>query len=131
MADNPADVMRKHLKEELIPPDHINTSLSAGISEVVEVMMAKRREDRYKNIKELLIDLKAVREGQPPLRAHKRFDMSAYKDLEEGDEVEFEDEVYESERLMKYRMAVYIMGAVSVISLVGIVLLIMKILSRN
>ncbi len=131
MADNPAEVMRKHLKEELVPPDHINTSLSAGISEVVEVMMAKRREDRYKNIDELLIDLKAVREGQPPLRAHKRFDMSAYKDLEEGEEVQFEDELYESERLMRYRMAVYIMGAVSVVLIVGVVLLIMNILSKN
>ena len=44
MAEDSADVMRKHLREKLVPPDHINTALSAGISEVVEVMMAKRRE---------------------------------------------------------------------------------------
>jgi len=44
MAEDSADVMRKHLKEKLIPPDHINTSLSAGVSEVIEIMMAKKKE---------------------------------------------------------------------------------------
>jgi len=38
MADDSADVMRKHLREKLIPPDHINTSLSAGVSEVIEII---------------------------------------------------------------------------------------------
>ncbi|MGD8499242.1 MAG: serine/threonine-protein kinase, partial [Phycisphaerales bacterium] len=47
MAEDSADVMRKHLRDKLVPPDHINTSLSAGVSEVVEIMMAKRKEDRY------------------------------------------------------------------------------------
>ncbi len=42
-ATSPSDVMKKHLHEPLIPPDHINTALSAGISEVIEVMMAKNR----------------------------------------------------------------------------------------
>ncbi|OHB78581.1 MAG: hypothetical protein A2Z25_19540, partial [Planctomycetes bacterium RBG_16_55_9] len=30
MAEDSADVMRKHLREKLVPPDHINTTLSAG-----------------------------------------------------------------------------------------------------
>jgi len=60
MADDPTEVMRKHLKEQLIPPDHINTSLSAGASEVIEVMMAKRKENRYDSAEELLTDLQAV-----------------------------------------------------------------------
>ena len=121
--------MRKHLREKLVPPDHINISLSAGISEVIEVMMAKRREDRYKNMAEVLMDLNAVRKGEPPLLAHKRFDMSAYKELEEGEEVEFEEDIYESERLMRYRTAVYILGVVSVVSLIGIILLIINIIT--
>jgi len=37
MADDSAEVMRKHLRDKLIPPDHINTSLSAGVSEVMHV----------------------------------------------------------------------------------------------
>ena len=76
IAEDSAEVMRKHLKEPLIPPDHINTTLSAGASEVIEIMMAKRREDRYKNVEELLLDLEAIRNGQPPVQAHKRFDVS-------------------------------------------------------
>src|SRR5204862_194002 len=58
-ADTPSAVMHKHLKEPLIPPDHLNTSLSAGISEIVEVAMAKRREERYASTKDMLEDLRA------------------------------------------------------------------------
>ena len=39
---NPSSVMHKHLKAELVPPDHVNPKLSAGISEVIEMMMAKK-----------------------------------------------------------------------------------------
>jgi serine/threonine protein kinase len=72
MADDPAEVMRKHLKEPLVPPDHINTALSAGVSEVIETMMAKRKEDRYRNIKELIEDLEAIKIGMTPPHAHKK-----------------------------------------------------------
>ena len=61
--------MHKHLKAPLIPPDHVNPKLSAGISEVIEMMMAKDPRKRYKNCKDLLIDLKAVKSGQPPVIA--------------------------------------------------------------
>ena len=54
MADDSAEVMRKHLREPLTPPDHINTSLTAGVSETIEVMMAKRRKNRYNNVEELV-----------------------------------------------------------------------------
>ena len=94
MADDPADVMRMHLREQLIPPDHINTSLSAGISEVIEIMMAKHKEDRYNNVEELLADLEAVRKGQPSLRAHREFDVSMLEKLEKGEPVEAGEKVY-------------------------------------
>ncbi|MGC4031220.1 MAG: serine/threonine-protein kinase [Tepidisphaeraceae bacterium] len=42
--DSPSAVMHKHLREPLVPPDHINTDLSAGFSEIIEVCMAKTRE---------------------------------------------------------------------------------------
>jgi len=73
--DDPSEIMRKHLRERLIPPDHINTSLSAGTSRVIEIMMAKRREYRYNNVEELLLDLEALRSGQLPLRVRKRLDI--------------------------------------------------------
>ena len=91
MAEDSADVMRKHLKEKLIPPDHINTALSAGVSEVIEIMMAKKKEDRYNDVEELLTDLNALRQGQTPLQAHKRFDVTILKQLEDGDVVEKEE----------------------------------------
>ena len=68
---NPTEVMQKHLKAPLIAPDHVNPKLSAGISEVIETMMAKSRRQRYKSCRDLLIDLRAVKRGELPPIAHK------------------------------------------------------------
>lgn len=68
---NPSSVMHKHLKNELIPPDHVNPKLGAGISEVIEMMMAKRVKNRYQNCSDLLIDLRAIKKGESPPLAHK------------------------------------------------------------
>jgi serine/threonine-protein kinase len=126
MAEDSADVMRKHLREKLVPPDHINTSLSAGVSEVVEIMMAKRREDRYQNIEELLMDLEALREGRPPIQAHKRFDVSVLEKLEEGEAIEVKEKAYEEETIANYRMAILILSTVAVVFLIVIVLLLLR-----
>jgi len=125
MADDSADVMRKHLREKLIPPDHINTLLSAGVSEVIEIMMAKKKENRYNDIKELLVDLNALREGQTPLQAHKRFDVSMLQQLENGDVVE-KEEVYQEEAVAQYRMAILILSIVVVVSFVIIIIMLLK-----
>jgi len=125
MAEDSADVMRKHLREKLVPPDHINTSLSAGVSEVVEIMMAKRRENRYKNIEELLMDLEALRNGKPPLQAHKRFDVSMFEQLEKGEVVEVKEKVYQEDTIANYRMAVLVLSAVAAAFLLVIVLLLL------
>jgi serine/threonine-protein kinase len=126
MAEDSADVMRKHLREKLVPPDHINTSLSAGVSEVVEIMMAKRKEDRYHDVEELLADLEALREGRPPVQAHKRFDVSMLEKLEEGEVVEAKEKVYEEETIANYRMAILVLSAVAAIFLVVIMVLILS-----
>jgi serine/threonine protein kinase len=126
MADDPSDVMRKHLREQLIPPDHINTMLSTGISEVIEVMMAKRKGDRYNNVEELLTDLEAVRNGQTPLRAHKRFDVSALEQLENGEAIEDKEKLYEEDTISHYRIATLALGAAVVILLLVIVLLLVS-----
>jgi serine/threonine-protein kinase len=124
MADDSSEVMKKHLKEKLVPPDHINTSLSAGVCEVIEIMMAKNREDRYKNVEELLLDLQALQNGQPPLRAHKRFDVSMLEQLEKGDEVEVQEEqVYSPAVVANYRIAVLILSAVAAVLLIIVILL--------
>jgi serine/threonine-protein kinase len=123
MADDPADVMRKHLKDELIPPDHINKKLSAGISEVIEVMMAKRKEDRYNNVEELLTDLEAVRNGLPPVRAHKEFDVDVFKQLEKGVVPEAEEKVYKEDTIARYRIVTLVLGAVAAILILVIIFL--------
>jgi len=74
--ENPSGVMHKHLKAELIPPDHVNPNLSPGTAEIVEMMMAKSRRHRYQNCKDIISDLRAVRDNQPPPIAHKELDLS-------------------------------------------------------
>ncbi len=124
MAEDSAEVMKKHLREKLIPPDHINTSLSAGVSEVIEIMMAKRREDRYKNVEELLMDLEALRNGQPPIRARQRFDFSALQKLEQGQAVEeAQQQAYQTDTLANYKIALIVLGALSAIFLIIILLM--------
>lgn len=66
---NPSDVMVKHLKASLVPPDHVNPKLSASVSQVIEMMMAKNPRARYQSCSDLLTDLRAVRNGEPPVIA--------------------------------------------------------------
>jgi len=80
-APTPAAVMHKHLKEPLIPPDHVRTELSSGVGEIVEVMMAKDRDHRYASTTDLLVDLDAVAAGQPPLMARRRIDADVLSGL--------------------------------------------------
>jgi hypothetical protein len=71
----PSAVMHKHLKEPLTPPDHVNVDLSAGVGEIIEIMMAKPKDDRYSTTKELINDIEAVMAGEPPFQARKRYDQ--------------------------------------------------------
>ncbi len=85
-APTPAAVMHRHLADPLVPPDHLNTRLSAGIGEVVEVMMAKDRTHRYASTKDLLLDLQSIAAGQPPLQARKRVNAELLADLAAGED---------------------------------------------
>ncbi len=81
-APSPAAVMHKHLKDDLVPPDHIVTTLSAGISEIIEVAMAKDAKRRYGSTSEMLSDLEAVARGEPPLLARRSYDLSSLAKME-------------------------------------------------
>jgi eukaryotic-like serine/threonine-protein kinase len=83
-AATPSAVMHKHLKEELIPPDHLVSELSTGVGEIIEVSMAKKRKMRYSTAEEMLTDLERVAAGQPPLVARQNYDLSSLSDLEKG-----------------------------------------------
>lgn len=113
-ASTPADVMRKHLKELLVPPDHINTSLSAGVSEVIEVMMAKQKQERYASAEELLTDLDAVSKGEPPLRARKKFNISALGQLQQGQSIEpdSEENIHYEQAISKYKVIITVLTSV-------------------
>ena len=83
-APTPSLVMHKHLKEELIPPDHLNPDLSAGVGEIIEVAMAKKRKNRYQSAEEMLTDLERVAAGEPPLVARQHYDLNSLAEIEEG-----------------------------------------------
>lgn len=85
-------VFRAHLEQELTPPDHLNTKLSAGLGEVVEVMLAKRREQRYRNPDDLIFDLECLLNGEAPKFAHKRALASKLEDLAQGEDEEDPEE---------------------------------------
>jgi serine/threonine-protein kinase len=85
-------VLRAHLKQELTPPDHLNTKLSAGIGEVVEIMMAKDRQKRYQTPGSLLLDLESLLAGQPPKVARQSVGQARLEDLAEGEAVDEDDE---------------------------------------
>ncbi|MDY7009584.1 MAG: serine/threonine-protein kinase [Planctomycetota bacterium] len=119
-ADTPVAVMNKHLKEPLLPPDHVNTSLSVGLGEVVEVMMAKQREDRYASTIDLLIDLKSVARGEPPLQVHRILDAHSLSALaqEEQPVLETSSPISDTQIVL-----IYILLALLAISLIANIIL--------
>ena len=81
-APTPSAVMHKHLKEDLVPPDHLNPSLSSGLGEIIEVAMAKKRRNRYASAEDMLTDLERVYRGEPPLVARKAYNLDTLAALE-------------------------------------------------
>jgi len=82
---NPSAVMHQHLKADLVPPDHLNPTLTAGISEIIEVCMAKKKDKRYNSSADLLEDLNAVATGEAPVQARRKFDFESFAALEPSD----------------------------------------------
>ena len=82
--DNPSAVMHKHLKDALVPPDHLNVALGAGISEVIEYAMAKSRDERYQTAEQMLEDLKLVAAGEPPRYARRAIDFGTLAQMEQA-----------------------------------------------
>jgi serine/threonine-protein kinase len=84
---SPSAVMHKHLKEPLVPPDHLNHSLSSGVGEIIEVLMAKSSDSRYQSTADLISDLEGVARGEAPLQARRRYDRKLLENLAKGGEV--------------------------------------------
>ena len=128
-ATTPSEVMKKHLKEPLVPPDHINTALSAGISEVIETMMTKNRDERYKNMEEVITDMDAVLNGRPPLLARQKFNVEALEGLEEGMAIETQGSqknAHFEEIVAKKNIIIFILAAFAGVLALVILLLLMR-----
>lgn len=81
--ETPSAVMHKHLKQPLTPADHINTNLSAGIGEIIDIAMAKSRDERYQATEDLLADLQSVHRGEPPQHARRNINLDELAKVEE------------------------------------------------
>ncbi|MCS7033373.1 MAG: serine/threonine protein kinase, partial [Phycisphaerae bacterium] len=122
--DTPTAVMHKHLKQPLIPPDHINTSLSAGVGEIIEFAMAKRREDRYHSTADMLEDLKRVRAGEPPIHARQQVDLDSLEKIEKTARTVDIDPQPVSQDVLGNPLVVALMAVCGVSLLINIILLV-------
>lgn len=122
---NPSDVMHKHLKADLTAPDHINSRLSAGISEAIEMMMAKDPNARYKNCRDVILDLKMVREGKSPPLAHKDFKGADLAGLAQAEAAAPAELAIDQIKLQSVRpWLIWMLGALLVVSVAFNVILI-------
>jgi serine/threonine-protein kinase len=118
----PAAVMHKHLTEPLVPPDHIVPTLSTGVGEVIEAMMAKKPNDRYATVTDLIADLEAIKRGEPPAQARKRLDANLLQGLAEGGETiepDTQATPNEPEQAMVPLVWVFVIGAMLAISMLA------------
>jgi eukaryotic-like serine/threonine-protein kinase len=124
--ESPTAVMHKHLKEPLVPPDHINTALSAGISEIVEVAMAKKREDRYGSTADMLEDLKAVARNDPPIHARQTIDLDSLAMVEEtGKTVDLTPDIADQPFWERSAVAIWLIVGLVVSGLLNVILILM------
>lgn len=72
----PSQVMHRHLKDPLVPPDHVNPKVSAGTALIIETMMKKDARDRYQNARDLVTDLELVIAGKDPEHAKPAVDIA-------------------------------------------------------
>ena len=76
-AASSAEITAKHLTEQAADPRELRPELSEGVVHVVARAMAKRCEDRYADMGEMLADMELVRSGGPPGSAPVESERSA------------------------------------------------------
>ncbi|CAN5768716.1 hypothetical protein BH23PLA1_BH23PLA1_07490 [soil metagenome] len=121
--DTPTEVMKKHVDKNVnfTPPDHLNTRLSSGLGEVIETMMARNRDNRYRTPDDLILDLEALLQGDRPIIAAQKTDAlaSLAEGEESDDEYDGESAVTEAER---EEMAAYVNSRSTIIGALAIFL---------
>jgi len=122
-----ATVLRKHLRQPLVPPDHVNPDLTNGISEIIELCMAKDPAKRYATAADLIEDLQAVANGRSPAQAHKLIALPELTILDQKGDAE-ESIATQSERSVIATPLFWI--AVVGWVLVGLLLVVVVLLAR-
>lgn len=118
--ETPTEVMRQHVDKNALlpPPDHLNTNLSSGIGVVVETMMAKNRDNRYRNPDDLILDLKCLLQGDSPMIAGQKPETLAT--LSQGEFDGTQSQGATEEQMIE--MAGYVNGRNSVIAALAMLL---------
>ncbi len=130
--DTPSAVMHKHLKQPLVPADHLNTALSAGIGEVIEVTMAKNRDERYPSTEDLLEDLRALKSGAPPVHARRQIDLESIAHLgPEQQTVDLEPQIFRRALTWTHPGVIALLAAGGLSVLLNIVLLIIALAHQS
>jgi serine/threonine-protein kinase len=120
-------VLKAHLETELTPPDHLNAKLSSGLGEVVEIMMAKDRGQRYRSPDDLIIDLECLLNGEPPKLARQKIEAATLRNLAEGEADEDEEDEPEPRGLPGGQwLWVGVLGALLALSLLGNLVLLLR-----
>ena len=129
--ETPSAVMHKHLKQPLTPADHINTALSAGVGEIIDVAMAKNRDERYQSAEDMLEDLQAVRRGEPPTHARRAVHLEGLEKLEEtGKTVDIAPASVPGPSLWQNPLVMAMLGVAGVSLLVNIILLVLYVTKK-
>jgi serine/threonine-protein kinase len=121
------EVLKAHLKEDLTPPDHINTKLSAGIGEVVEFMMAKNRKKRYPSPDDLILDLECLQRDEPPKFARQHM-VASIENLAQADD-EDDEEDPDQPQVVPLKWALVLAGVLA-FSCVGNMFLLLRLAMR-
>jgi eukaryotic-like serine/threonine-protein kinase len=118
--DKVEPVLKAHLEQELTPPDHLNVSLSSGLGEVIEFMMAKKRKRRYQSMDDLILDLECLLNEQPPKLARQRIEQDTLAMLATGEQAEDEAELSAAATATSQTVQiwVYVLGGVLALSVV-------------
>ena len=121
-------VLKAHLKQELTPPDHLNVSLSSGLGEVVEFMMAKSRKKRYRSADDLILDLECLLNGEPPKLAREGIAVGTLAELATGerDDEEKVPDASAGQRATNQLVAIAILGGLLALSLILNLILLLK-----
>ena len=82
------------------------------------------------SIDELIIDLEALRNGEPPVRARARFDVSMYQQLGDGEAVEPEEDIARLEIAQRYRMVLLLLGTIAGVAILIIIILLAHLVGR-